>query len=75
MSPSDFAALLMVAREHRVKAFELGDVKVTFSELAFIPEHKPNPTELVPAGTIQQSSGTEPTHFRGIPLSQLFPDG
>jgi hypothetical protein len=74
MSPADFAALLEVARAHKVRAFELGDVKVTFSELAFVPEAKTNPTEFKPSSAAG-ATADPPPNFRGIPLDQLFPDG
>lgn len=41
LTASDFEALILVAKRHRVRAFELGEVKVSFDALAFLTEDAP----------------------------------
>ena len=38
MTPTEFREFLKVAKEEKVKAFEIGDLKVTFSDVALLPD-------------------------------------
>lgn len=46
MTPEYLDAMLVVAIKRKVLAFEIGDLKVTFSQLAMVPEQPANPTEM-----------------------------
>lgn len=67
MSPEQFHAFLVVAKRHKVLAFEIEDLKVTFSQLALVPEVPTNPTELKPVADPEK----KPITFRGFTEEQL----
>ncbi len=69
MSASEFEAFLVIAKRHRVLAFEAGDVKVTFHALAMMPEENiGNPTELRSIAEPEK----KPMTFAGFSEEQIF---
>jgi hypothetical protein len=68
LSPEDLDAFLVVAKKHKVLAFEVGDVKVTFSQLALVPEVPVNPLPLQPVKEPER----KPQTYQGFSEEQLF---
>lgn len=71
MSPSEFKELIDVAKAAKVLAFEVlgdGSVKVTFSQLALVPEVPVNPLPLQPVKDPER----KPQTYQGFSEEQLF---
>jgi hypothetical protein len=69
ISPHEFEALLLVAKRHKVMAFELGELKVNFSATAFIEKGAEIvPTEQKPVADPQR----KPLQFGQFTEEDMF---
>jgi hypothetical protein len=68
MTPEQLDAYLVVAKKHKVLAFEVGEVKVTFSQLAMVPETPANPTEMQKVADPTK----KPVTFQGFTEKEIF---
>lgn len=69
VTPLEFAEFIRIARDNKVQAFEIGDVRVTFSQLALVPA-------LTPGQEYDKKPDKKgPVVFKGYSETELFGAG